>query len=451
LPQNVADIVQTCLLSAQSRTRLETRVEGRTLSWSFHPVVASQVVHGYVEDITDRLNLEQQFRQAQKMESIGQLAAGVAHDFNNMLTIIQGHSGMLMAKPNLPAQFFDSAQAIYFASERAAGLTRQLLMFSRKNVMQPALLDLREVVGNMSKMLKRLLGETVTLEFKSPPELPLVQGDAGMLEQVVMNLSVNARDAMPKGGTLTVEVNPVEVDDRYVETHPEARAGEFVRLRVTDTGSGMDSATLGRIFEPFFTTKEVGKGTGLGLATVYGIVKQHEGWIEVSSEVGLGSTFDVFFPASVETAKTRKEGSDPVAFIRGGPETILIVEDESVLREMAHMILEECGYRILEAANGKEAIAVWERQAPGIDLLLTDMVMPEGISGVELAERLLARKPKLKVIFASGYTVDDVSTEFLKRNNARFLQKPYTRTILARAVRHALDGIAPKQEPSAAG
>jgi signal transduction histidine kinase/CheY-like chemotaxis protein/HAMP domain-containing protein len=449
LPQDIAEIVQTCLLSAQSRTRLETRVRGRTLSWSFHPVAASQVVHCYVEDITDRLNLEEQFRQSQKMQSIGQLAAGVAHDFNNMLTIIQGHSGMLMAKPNLAPELFDSAQAIYFASERAASLTRQLLMFSRKNVMQPAPLDLREVVGNMSKMLKRLLGETVTLEFHPPAQLPLVEGDTGMIEQVLVNLSVNARDAMPKGGTLTVEVNPVNVDDRYVETHPEARAGTFVRLRVTDTGSGMDSTTLSHIFEPFFTTKEVGKGTGLGLATVYGIVKQHEGWIEVASEVGLGSTFDVFFPASAETAKTRKEGSDPAAFIRGGTETILVVEDEPVLRDMAHMILEQGGYRILEAANGKEAIKVWDQHAPGIDLLLTDMVMPEGMSGVELAERLLAKQPKLKVIFASGYTVDDVSNEFLRKNNARFLQKPYTRTTLARAVRHSLDGIMPKQDSNA--
>ncbi len=444
LPPDIQHIVQTCLQTGQSQSRQETRLAGRTLAWSFHPVTASQVVHAYVEDVTDRLNLEAQLRQAQKMESIGQLAAGVAHDFNNMLTIIQGHSGMLLARPELPPGAFDSVQAIGFAAERAAGLTRQLLMFSRKNVMQVAQLDLREVVGTMGRMLKRLLGETITLEFSPPPDLPLIEGDAGMLEQVVMNLSVNARDAMPKGGTLRVSVDCVEIAESYVQTHPEARVGRFVRLQIADSGCGMDGPTLDRIFEPFFTTKDVGKGTGLGLATVYGIVKQHGGWIEVESAVGQGSLFAVFFPTSPETAKSRKEGTDPTAFIRGGDETILIVEDEPVLRDMAQTILKECGYRILEAANGKEAMRVWEQHAPAIDLLLTDMVMPEGMSGVELAEQVLARHPRLKIIFASGYTVDEVSTAFLKKNNARFLQKPYTRTTLARTVRQALDGTAPQ-------
>ena len=373
------------------------------------------------------------------MESVGQLAAGVAHDFNNMLTIIQGHAGMLMARPNLASGMFDSAQAIYFASERAAGLTRQLLMFSRKNVIQPKLLDLREVVSNLSKMLKRLVGETITLEFSPPAEFPPVHGDAGMIEQVLMNLVVNARDAMPKGGTLTITLNGVEITAALVEVNPEARVGNFVCLRVSDTGVGMDTAVISRIFEPFFTTKEVGKGTGIGLATVYGIVKQHEGWIEVSSQPGKGSTFSVFLPARTETLRAAKHDTDPTAFIRGGKETILVVEDELVLREMAQSILQECGYRIHEAGNGLEALAVWEQQGGAVDLLLTDMVMPKGVSGVELAEKLLARQPKLKVIFASGYTVDEVSEAFLAKNNARFLQKPYTRVTLARAVRQALD------------
>ncbi len=440
LPPDVLDIVQTCLATGQSRARFEAKVENRTLSWSFHPVSASQVVHCYVEDITERLNLEAQLRQSQKMESIGQLAAGVAHDFNNMLTIIQGHSGMLMARPNLPPEMFDSAQAVYFASERAAGLTRQLLMFSRKNVMQRKLLDLREVVANMTKMLKRLLGETVTLDFSPPASLPVVHGDTGMLEQVIMNLAVNARDAMPGGGTLTIGVNPVEIADAYMQLHPESRLGNFVCLRVSDNGMGMDTSIINRIFEPFFTTKEVGKGTGLGLATVYGIVKQHDGWIEVTSQLGKGSTFNVFLPASDEAAQSGKSGTDPVAFVRGGTETVLVVEDEPVLRDMAHLILEELGYRILDASNGREALAVWERKPDAVDLLLTDMVMPESMSGVELAEKLLARKPGLKVIFTSGYTVDEMSEAFLARNNARFLQKPYTRTTLAKAVRSALDG-----------
>lgn len=444
LPPDVREIARTCLLTEQSKVRYETKVEGRMLSWSFHPVTASQVVHCYVDDITDRLNLEAQLRQSQKMESVGQLAAGVAHDFNNMLTIIQGHAGILLAKAD-PAKkgVADSAQAIYFASERAAGLTRQLLVFSRKNVIQRKLLDIRDVVGNMSKMLRRLLGETVTLEFVPPPDLPLVHGDTGMLEQVMMNLVVNGRDAMPKGGTLSILLERVEVTPAFIELHPQARVGLFVCLRVTDTGVGMDTALISRIFEPFFTTKEVGKGTGLGLATVYGIVKQHDGWIEVASEVGQGSTFSVFLPASQETVKPVERDSDPTAFIRGGKETILMVEDEAVLRDMALLILRESGYRVLTAGNGWEALEVWEQEEGRIDLLLTDMVMPERMSGVDLAEKLLVRQPNLKVLFASGYTVDEVSEGFLARNNARFLQKPYTRVTLSKAVREALDSAKP--------
>ncbi len=439
LPPDYLNILDVCLRTGTSKTRMQTRVEDRTFSWSFHPVAANHVVHCYVEDITDKLNLESQLLQSQKMESVGQLAAGVAHDFNNMLTIIQGHAGMLMAKPSLPPELFDSAQTVYFASERAASLTRQLLMFSRKNVMQSKPLDMREVVSNMSKMLKRILGETVSLDFQPPSELPVVMGDAGMMEQIIMNLSVNARDAMPRGGTLTVRLMVEQIGDDYIQTNPEARAGSFVALRVTDTGTGMDRTTMCRIFEPFFTTKEVGKGTGLGLATVYGIVKQHEGWVEVASELGKGTTFTIFLPASAETAKAEKTGDDPLAPVRGGHETILVVEDEIIIREMAQTLLEELGYKIFLAENGKEALGVWQQHQDEIDLLLTDMVMPEGVSGVDLAEQLMQQKPGLKIVFASGYTVDDVSEEFLERHNARFLQKPYNRTSLSRAVRSALD------------
>jgi signal transduction histidine kinase/HAMP domain-containing protein/ActR/RegA family two-component response regulator len=439
LPPNVLEIVHGCLETRQSVLNLQTVFEGRTLSWSFHPVAASQVVHCYVEDSTDRLNLEAQLRQSQKMESIGQLAAGVAHDFNNMLTVIQGHSGMLLAKSNLAPELLDGANAIYFAAERAATLTRQLLMFSRKNVMQPKSLDLRKVVSDLSKMLQRLLGETISLEFNPPPELPLVQADTGMVEQVIMNLAVNARDAMAKGGTLTISTNPVEVSEAYVQTHPEARLGVFVCLRVSDTGCGMDPGTMARIFEPFFTTKEVGKGTGLGLATVYGIVKQHEGWIEVSSEVARGTTFNVFFPATSEPVKAPPPDTAHTARVRGGHETILVVEDEPVLRDMAHLILQDCGYQVLEAGAGAEALQVWERHPGGIDLVLTDVVMPGGMSGRELAVRLLAAHPQLKIIFTSGYNVDETNTDFFRRGGATFLQKPYTRIVLAKAVRETLD------------
>jgi len=398
----------------------------------------------------ERLKLGEQLRQSQKMESIGQLAAGVAHDFNNMLTIIQGHTSALLARPTLPPDVLDPIQAVYFATERAAGLTRQLLMFSRKNVMQVRPLDLREVVGNMSKMLQRLFGETITLEFQPPDELPSVQGDTGMVEQVIMNLAVNARDAMPKGGKLAIGLGAVPVDAAHVEIHPEARAGNFVRLRMSDTGIGMDAATRARIFEPFFTTKDVGKGAGLGLATVYGIVKQHDGWIEVESEPGEGSTFDVFFPATLQTAQTvqaAEEKTGPAESVTGGTETIFLVEDEPVLREMARDILESYGYRILEASSGKEALGMWNLTRGKIDLLLTDMIMPEGISGAELAQRLLAGQPHLKIIFTSGYTANEVNAEMLTKTRARFLQKPYTHDMLAKIVRDTLDGKSPVSNP----
>jgi signal transduction histidine kinase/ActR/RegA family two-component response regulator len=441
LPPDIGTIVKSCLEQGLSMVDREIKLDGHTLSWSFHPVTASGVVHCYVQDITEQLSLESQLRQAQKMESIGQLAAGVAHDFNNMLTIIQGHAGMLMAKPDIAPQALDSAQAVFFAAERAASLTRQLLMFSRKNVMQIKPLDLREIVTNMSKMLRRLIGEMVILDFAPPDEFPLINGDSGMIEQVVMNLCVNARDAMDRGGTLTISLTALDVAEDYVQTHAEARPGPHVCLRVSDTGCGMDSYLIGRIFEPFFTTKEVGKGTGLGLATVYGIVKQHEGWVEVSSKPDQGTTFEVFFPASNEIAKPAIEDTAPSAPISGGHETLLIVEDEPVLREMAQLILEECGYTVFVAANGREALEIWEQQQEVIDLLFTDMVMPAGVSGMELANKLLLQRPQLRIVFASGYTVDDISTDFLTRNNnARFLQKPYTRITLARAVREAIDG-----------
>ena len=260
-----------------------------------------------------------------------------------------------------------------------------------------------------------------------------------MIEQVVMNLSVNARDAMPAGGKLLINLDAVLVDLNYTEMHPDARTGRFVRLRVADTGAGMDTATMNHIFEPFFTTKEVGKGTGLGLATVYGIVKQHEGWIEAASEPGKGATFDVFFPIDSKGAAPEKSKNDSDDFVSGGNETVLIVEDESVLREMARDILKEFGYKVLEAATGKEALDIWRTSSKEIDLVLTDMVMPEGVSGVDLAECLLEDRPDLKVIFSSGYSSGEINDELLTRAQAAFLQKPYTHAILGRTVRECLD------------
>ena len=440
LPVNANEIAAACLQSGASRTNLETKIGDHTILWSFNPVHSSNVVHCYGEDITTRLNLEEQLLQSQKMESIGQLAAGVAHDFNNMLTIIQGHTSKLLMNPNLAPAVQDATLAVHGAAERAASLTRQLLMFSRKNVMQPRPLNLRESVTSLNKMLGRLLGETVSLRFECPQEPPPVFGDAGMIDQVLMNLAVNSHDAMPNGGTLTINVDECWVGPDYLEHHPEARIGHFVRLQVADTGCGMTPKIRARIFEPFFTTKGVGKGTGLGLATVFGIVKQHAGWIEVASEPGHGTTFTIFFPASDEMpmAENRPPAAAPSA-ASGGSETILVVEDDIVLRDMARDFLTDCGYRILEAGSGREALQVWWQHRAEIDLLLTDMKMPEGVSGLELAEKMLVEQPGLRVILTSGYSDDIVSPEILERTNARFLPKPYSYTDLTRLVRESLD------------
>jgi signal transduction histidine kinase/HAMP domain-containing protein len=439
LPPDTARIVQNCLITGQKRLQLETRPGTRILQWSFHPIMGSQTVHCYVEDATERTSLEDQLRQAQKMESVGQLAAGVAHDFNNILTIIQGHSGLLMSRPNLSPVMTTSIQAVSFAAERAASLTRQLLMFSRKQVMQPKATGLKDVVASMSKMLQRLLGETITLECQSPSQLPNIRGDTGMMEQVLMNLAVNSRDAMPKGGKLFISTEAVRIDDNYARKHPDSRPGDFVCLQVRDTGTGMDAATMKRIFEPFFTTKEAGKGTGLGLATVYGIVKQHSGWIEVASQPGQGTTFKIYFPVDPRPSEDQTQQFRPSEQLRGNGETILVVEDEPVLRDLAQLILQDCGYRVLQAASGVEALTVWQKHQGAIDLLLTDVVMPDGLSGKDLAESLIGYKPALKVIFTSGYNVDDLGAEFVRSNQSNFLQKPYSRFTVAKAVRDCLN------------
>jgi signal transduction histidine kinase/CheY-like chemotaxis protein len=440
LPEHLPQIVRECLDTNRARFDVHTKVGLHTISWSFNPLPASGVVHGYGEDITARLNLEAQLMQSEKMKTFGQFAAGIAHDFNNMLTIIQGHASKLLTDEKLPPETKEALTQIYSAGDRAARLTRQLLLTSRKNVMQPKLLDLREVVGSTSKMLERLVGETIRLKFKSPKWLPFVQADQSMIEQVVMNLASNARDAMPDGGTLAIEISETFVGPEHAELHPESSAGHFVKLEVTDTGCGMDDATRAHIFEPFFTTKDVGKGTGLGLATVFNIARQHNGWVEVQSQPGCGSTFTVYLPANSETMAEAVSAEAPVtAPAAGGNECILIVEDEEMLRELAREILKDAGYQILEATSGREALGVWQQHAGKIDLLLTDMVMPEGVSGVELAERLVIEDPELKVVFMSGYTSEEVNTELLQRTNANFIQKPYGTAELTSVVRECLD------------
>jgi PAS domain S-box-containing protein len=439
LPSNAASLAQECLQQGRSIPSQHLQWNGRTLTWSFVPILASESVHCYGADITERLNLEAQLRHAQKLESVGQLAAGVAHDFNNILTIIQGHTDRLITQCAENVELAEPLKLVSTAAKRASNLTQQLLMFSRKQKMQAKVLNLNKIITNLGQMLQRVLGDHIALESSLEPSLPPIEADTGMIEQIVMNLSVNARDAMPKGGRLRIATTLATIDETYAQLHPEARVGEFVRLGVTDNGTGMSKETLSRIFEPFFTTKEVGKGTGLGLATVYGIVQQHNGWIDVESELGKGTTFVIHLPASsrpFETTMFERAPQKPA--VKGGHETILLVEDEPVLRELARVILKDYHYQVLEAGTGAEAIRIWEQHQGKIDLLLTDMVMPEGISGRELAERLRSRKPELKVIYTSGYSEDVMGNEMGVRD-AMFLQKPYPPPLLAKTVRECLD------------
>ena len=391
-------------------------------------------------DVTAQKRLEQQLRQSQKMEAIGQLAGGVAHDFNNILTVIHGHASLLLAGGSLTSGAERSAQQISQAAERAASLTRQLLAFGRRQVLQPRRLDMNEVVANMTKMLGRILGEDIALQLNYSPQPALVHADAGMMEQVLLNLAVNSRDAMPKGGLLAIKISTVEVNARLLAEHPERHTGRFVCLSVIDSGCGIPPEHLRRIFEPFFTTKEVGKGTGLGLATVYGIVKQHEGWIEVESEPGKGTAFKVFLRHGVEAGGPANEPQAEKA-VRGGTETILVVEDEAVVRELVCTLLAEHGYKILQAESGVKALQVWRDSKDKIDLLLTDLVMPDRLNGRELAEKLWAERPRLKVIFASGYSADVVGKDFILRPGLNYLQKPYHPHMLALAVRDCLDAV----------
>jgi PAS domain S-box-containing protein len=386
----------------------------------------------------ERKQLEEQFRQSQKMEAIGQLAGGVAHDFNNLLTVIQGYTQILQATENLAPEMADSLQQVFLASERAARLTYQLLAFSRKQVMQLRPVDLNESIAGVSAMLHRIIGEDVALRVKPGLSLPLVQADPGMMEQALMNLVLNARDAMPKGGTLTVETSAVTMGEPDARLHPNGRPGQFVRLRVADTGCGMTPETMSRVFEPFFTTKPPGKGTGLGLATVHGIAQQHQGWVEVESQPGKGTTFKMYFPAAGQIAKAAPREQAPGVAL-GGAETILLVEDEPALRDLARIILERQGYRILEAGSGVAALSVWADHAAEISLVITDMVMPDGMTGQELAERLTGSKPSLKVIYSTGYSPEALNQNLNLESGLNYLPKPYDPRALVRAVRNRLD------------
>ncbi|HKW29015.1 MAG TPA: ATP-binding protein [Verrucomicrobiae bacterium] len=388
-----------------------------------------------IQDITERVNVENQLRQAQKMEVVGQIAAGVAHDFNNILTVIQGHAEVQLSMGELDESLAESLREISSAATRAASLTRQLLAFSRKQMLQRRPLDVNEALNNLGKMLPRIIGEHINLRIQCAENLPPVFADAINFEQIVINLAVNARDAMPRGGPLTITTGLAVIDAKYKEREPDAVVGTFVRLSVADEGSGMDETVRSKIFEPFFTTKGVGKGTGMGLATVYGIVKQHQGWIEVASRPGAGSVFKVFLPvADQEAQKTLESKTSLIGAAGDQARTIFLVEDEISLREMASKILKRLGYRVVTAGNGPEALALWSQHRGKIDLLLTDMVMPGGMTGRELADCLLREAPGMPVIYSTGYSMDLIDSDTNFGTQAECLFKPYDASALANAV-----------------
>jgi PAS domain S-box-containing protein len=396
-------------------------------------------------DVTSRKHLEDQFRQAQRMEAVGQLAGGVAHDFNNLLTVIAAHSDFLLEaiEPNDPKR--EDVEEIRKAGVRAAGLTGQLLAFSRKQILRPAVLDLNKTVESAEKLLRRLIGEDIEVFTQLSPDLPHILADSGQLEQVLVNLAVNARDAMPDGGRLDIETSSVEVDEQRIDSSNVTPPGKYILLTVRDTGTGMDSATSRRVFEPFFTTKDPSKGTGLGLATVYGIIKQSGGYIWVDTELGRGTCFRIYLPQLAKDLLPEEITATAVAISRG-METILVVEDEDSLRRVVNRMLTSQGYVVLEARNGDDALRVAAGYTSPIHLVLSDVVMP-GINGGEVCRRLLIERPGIKTICMSGYTDNEVVRRGIVAGEMPFIQKPFAKTDLARIVRETLDAVPPPMIP----
>jgi PAS domain S-box-containing protein len=448
-PDDVA-AVRAALRQAAARpgqsVQMECRVRHRTGQWRLLEVVCrslpEQDPDGFnvlnSRDVTDQRQLEEQLRQAQKMEAIGRLAGGVAHDFNNILAAMMMQIDLMTTAEDLPSGIGAGLQEIRAAVDRAANLTRQLLLFSRRQVMQPRDLHLNEVVTDLARMLQRIIGEDVRLHLDLDPSPLRTYADPGMLDQVLMNLAVNARDAMPGGGQLRIETRSRTVDEASARHLGDVTPGEYVGLRVSDTGCGIPPEDLPRIFDPFFTTKEPGKGTGLGLATVFGIVKQHGGWIDVHSRVGRGTTFEIYLPALSEPARAASSART-AARPPGGTETILLVEDDEAVRSLTRTVLERHGYRVVEAPDGPAALERWAQHRATVALLLTDLVMPRGIGGRELARRVQADRPDVKVLYMTGYSAELAGREASLEPTGHLLQKPCSPDVLLSAVRRCLD------------
>jgi two-component system cell cycle sensor histidine kinase/response regulator CckA len=409
---------------------ITVRISGRAVASENEP---ADVLEAIAEDITERRVLEDQFRQSQKMEAVGRLAGGIAHDFNNLLMVISGYTEVLLDKLSAGDPLHLKAEAIQQASDRATTLTRQLLAFSRKQLLELKIIDVNAIVEDMERLLRPLIGEDIELSTSLAAAVGCTRADAGQLEQVIMNLVVNAKDAMPSGGKICIRTASVMLDDSYRPENTFIKHGPYVMISVSDTGHGMDRETQARIFEPFFTTKEKGKGTGLGLSTVYGIIKQSGGYVFVQSEHGRGTVFTIYFPRVDEPSEAR--GAAPVSLAAaGGCETILLVEDEESVRQLVRETLESRGYHVLEAANGQDALSLAARHSGTIQLIITDVVMP-GLSGHELVEQLLPVRPAIKVLYLSGYAEDAITAPLAPK---AFLQKPFTLQSLSRKVREVL-------------
>lgn len=416
-------------------TPITVRCSGRRVD---HEDGTPAYVQVFVEDVTEKRTLEGQLRMAQKMEAIGRLSGGIAHDFNNLLGVIIGYAGVLKKTLGESDERCEYALEVEKAGKRAASLTKQLLAFSRQQVLTPEVLDLNALAADLQRMLPRLLGEDVEISVELTPHLRAVKADRTQIEQVILNLAINARDAMPSGGRLRIATANADLNEAYTWDHPGAKAGTYVCLSVTDTGTGMDPGTLAHIFEPFFTTKEPGKGTGLGLSTVYGIVKQSDGYIWVESSPGKGSTFQVYLPQYLGMPAAEAQKTEAKEKVRGS-ESILLAEDAEPLRKLTQRFLEQGGYQVIAAPSGEDALQLAAQHPEHFDLLLTDVIMP-GINGRMLAERLLAQRPGMKVLYMSGYTDSFIAGHGVLESGLHLLHKPFTEDVLLQKIREVLDG-----------